>query len=58
MNQEVLSLRGRYRPITETLGVKETTVTEGGAGSPLPALPGQGPGQGGPDRAQGFGRPP
>ena len=30
VDQEVLSLRGRYRPITETLGVKETTLTEGG----------------------------
>lgn len=30
VDQEVLSLRGRYRPITETLGVKETMVTEGG----------------------------
>jgi transposase len=29
-DQQVLSLRGRYRPITDTLGVKETTITEGG----------------------------
>lgn len=27
---EVLSLRGRYRKVTETLGVKETRITEGG----------------------------
>ncbi len=27
---EVLSLRGRYRQVTDTLGVKETTVMEGG----------------------------
>jgi len=30
VDHRVLSLRGRYRPITDTLGVKETTVTEGG----------------------------
>jgi transposase len=30
VQQAVLSLRGRYRSVTDTLGVKETTVTEGG----------------------------
>lgn len=30
VNEQVLSLRGRYRPVKEGLGVKETTVTEGG----------------------------
>ena len=30
VDEAVLSLRGRYRPVKEGLGVKETTVTEGG----------------------------
>ncbi|MFQ6033977.1 MAG: transposase, partial [Candidatus Bipolaricaulia bacterium] len=30
VQEGVLSLRGRYRPVGEGLGVKETTVTEGG----------------------------
>lgn len=30
VDEAVLSLRGRYQPVKEGLGVKETTVTEGG----------------------------
>jgi len=30
VNKAVLSIRGRYRPLREGVGVKETTVTEGG----------------------------
>ena len=30
VDEAVLSIRGRYRPVKEGLGVKETTVTEGG----------------------------
>lgn len=30
VDEAVLSLRGRYRPVREGLGMKETTVTEGG----------------------------
>ena len=30
MDEAVLSIRGRYRPLREGVGVKETTVTEGG----------------------------
>lgn len=30
VDADVLSLRGRYRKVDDTLGVKETTVTEGG----------------------------
>ena len=30
VQHRVLSLRGRYRAVTDTLGVKETTLTEGG----------------------------